>query len=245
MFFPIDGRGWNAPGSAFPETYTEPHNYGFTTEIHTWFVYQGDERLDFRGDDDVWVFVDGHLCLDVGGLHPPEMAIMDFASPASAVDARQIAVVTECRARLVVGRVYEIVVFHAERRCCGSNFRLTLRGFVSESSSCEPTCGDGVVTRFELCDDGPGMNTGAYGRCGMDCLSRGPYCGDAMVETGVEACDLGFDDNDGRYGGCNADCTLGPRCGDGVPQATEECDTGEMNGDPGSPCDAECRLTLG
>lgn len=242
-FFPLDGQGWDSPTSTAPETYMEDHNYGFTTEIRYWFQYQGDERLDFRGDDDVWVFVDGHLCLDVGGLHPAVPAVMDFANPANAGDARQTAIVTECRDRLTVGGVYEVIVFHAERRCCASNFRLTLSGFVTRESRCDWTCGDGIVTRYELCDDGPGMNTGEYGRCGADCRSRGPYCGDGAVESGVEQCDEG-PDNDGRYGGCNPDCTAGPRCGDGVRQGAEECDAGEENGAPTSGCDAECELTL-
>jgi len=242
-FFPLDGRGWNAPGAPSPEVYPEPHNYSFTTEVHTWFAYSGDERLDFRGDDDVWVFVDGQLCLDVGGLHPPEMAAMSFVDPAAAGDARQIAIVNACRDRLVAGRIYEIAVFHAERRCCGSNFRLTLRGFASQQSRCDWTCGDGIVTRFERCDDGPGLNTGEYGRCGTDCRSRGPFCGDGVVESALEACDAG-PDNDGRYGGCNPDCTLGPRCGDGIRQPVEQCDAGPDNGASGSGCDARCVLTL-
>jgi fibro-slime domain-containing protein len=243
-FFPIDERGFDVTGSPTDETYLEPHNYSFTTEVHTWFEYQGDEVLTFSGDDDVWVFVDGQLCLDVGGLHPPVSEVMSFPSPGSAATAQNVAIVTACRARLTVGRIYELVVFHAERHCCGSNFRLTLTGFESQVSDCDPVCGDGVVTRFELCDDGPGMNTGEYGRCGMDCLSRGGYCGDGLVEAGVEGCDLGTDMNDGRYGGCNPDCTLGPRCGDGIPQPGEQCDAGEMNGAPGSPCDAGCVLVI-
>jgi fibro-slime domain-containing protein len=243
-FFPLDGRGWNAPGSPAPESYPQPHNYSFTTEARTWFVFQGDERLEFRGDDDVWVFVDGYLCLDVGGLHPPEMAIMDLGNPAAAGDPRQVAVVRACAERLVRGRIYEMVVFHAERRCCGSNFRLTLTGFESERSRCAWTCGDGVVTRFELCDDGPGLNTGEYGRCGPDCLTRGPFCGDGVVEPGREDCDLGSERNDGRYGGCNPDCTPAPRCGDGVRQGAEQCDAGARNGDGSSGCEADCTLSL-
>jgi fibro-slime domain-containing protein len=246
-FFPIDGRGWTEPGAigeSYPDALPAVHNYSFSTEIHTWFVYGGTERLDFRGDDDVWVFVDGQLCLDVGGLHPPESAVMDFASPAAAGDARQVAIVTACRDRLVAGRVYELVVFHAERRCCGSNFRLTLSGFAASTSRCDDRCGDGIVTRFELCDDGEGMNTGEYGRCGTDCLSRGPYCGDGTRDEGFEACDDGLEDNDGRYGGCNPDCTLGPYCGDGVRQGSEECDAAEDNGLEGGACSASCTLTL-
>ncbi len=247
-FFPLDGRGWTEPGAigeSYPDALPAVHNYSFTTEIHTWFVYGGDEHLEFRGDDDVWVFVDGQLCLDVGGLHGPESGVMDFGSPSLAGDARQIAIVDACRARLEVGHVYELVVFHAERRCCGSNFRLTLSGFATASSRCDDRCGDGVVTRFELCDDGDGMNTGAYGHCGTDCLSRGPYCGDATRDEGFEACDEGLEANDGRYGGCNPDCTLGPSCGDGVPQAPEECDAGEDNGVEGGVCTADCTLALG
>ncbi len=236
-FFPLNGRGWDAPGSPAPERGGD--NFSFTTETRYHFQFDGSERLDFEGDDDLWVFVDGQRCLDVGGLHSAISATMDLGNPAAETNATQRAIVQACADRLTVGRVYELAVFHAERRVTQSNFRLTLTGFVNQRSECEFECGDGVVTRFELCDDGAANNTGEYGRCGPDCRSRGPFCGDGIVEPGVEACDLGADANRGTYGGCNPDCTPGPFCGDGVRQGDEECDAGELNGS-GRGCTETC-----
>src|SRR5690606_19813286 len=65
--FPFTNGGWVAQGR---ETHSSGNNFGFTSEIRYWFEYQGGEVLDFFGDDDLWAFVNGHLAVDVGGLHP-------------------------------------------------------------------------------------------------------------------------------------------------------------------------------
>jgi cysteine-rich repeat protein len=92
-----------------------------------------------------------------------------------------------------------------------------------------PTCGDGVTTPGEECDDGD-ANDGHYGGCTADCKLAG-FCGDGVVQ-GFERCDDG--QNDAAYGenGCAPGCRRAPICGDGVIDAAfgEECDHGIENG---------------
>ncbi len=253
-FFPLDDAalgpvGWPSEPTYgevlhIPSSGTELRNFGFTTEVHYFFVYQGTEVLSFSGDDDLWVFVDGFLCLDVGGLHPSQTDVMSFDDPTAANSGKQDDIVAACKARLTPGDVYEVAIFHAERHTGASNFSLTLDGFVTERSTCDYECGDGVATRFEFCDDGIAENTGEYGHCNDTCTALGPHCGDGVVQDSFEDCDNG--DNLGGYNGCKPDCTTGASCGDGIrqPEFGEGCDAGAENGTSGSACSAVCQVEV-
>jgi len=87
-------------------------NYLFTTEIHVSFAYVKGQKFVFRGDDDLWIFVNNKLALDLGSLHSPEEGTIDFDAQAAAL-------------AISPGSTYPMDVFHAERHTDGSNFRVT------------------------------------------------------------------------------------------------------------------------
>ena len=167
------------------------HNFHFTTQVTYWFKFDpaANARLDFTGDDDVWVFVNGKLAVDLGDVHQP----VDGSVTLSAATAATYG--------LTDGNVYKLNVFHAERKKESSSFRLTLAGFDTARSDCTPICGDGIVSLGEQCDDG--VNDGGYGECGVGCVI-GPYCGDG-VKQDVEECD---DGNRISNDGCSATCRV-------------------------------------
>lgn len=102
-FFPADNAGLGNEG--------REHNFHFTIELHTKFEYKGGEVFTFRGDDDLFTFVNGKLAIDIGGVHLPLERTIDMDARAAELG-------------LEVGKEYTLDFFFVERHTLLSNFRI-------------------------------------------------------------------------------------------------------------------------
>ncbi len=120
-FFPADGKGFNEMRDAGRGM----HNYHFTVEFETEFTYDDPAKRDhalefaFSGDDDVWVYINDRLAVDLGGVHGQIGDKVNLDREAKKLG-------------LEVGKTYPLKLFFAERHTTESNFRietsLKLRG---------------------------------------------------------------------------------------------------------------------
>lgn len=112
-FFPLDNKGFGQESTInWDGTIAKPHNYSFTMKLEREFVYQKGLTFSFSGDDDVWVFINGKLALDLGGCHPEQSGSFNLDSKASDLG-------------LTEGETYLLSFFFAERQADGSNCKIT------------------------------------------------------------------------------------------------------------------------
>lgn len=82
-------------------------------------IYGKDMHFKFTGDDDVWVFMDGELVLDLGGIHGMESGDINFATGVVTVNGVQTSTLSG-----VAAGEHTLTVYYLERGASLSNCAL-------------------------------------------------------------------------------------------------------------------------
>jgi fibro-slime domain-containing protein len=102
-FFPIDDALFGNQG--------RPHNYHFTLELPLRFRYSGGEVFRFTGDDDLWIFINRQLAVDLGGIHAAMSATIDLDAKSQELG-------------IAKGGIYSFNLFFAERHTSASTLHM-------------------------------------------------------------------------------------------------------------------------
>jgi fibro-slime domain-containing protein len=103
-FFPLD---------AYTDNDGYNHNFFFTALLEMDLIYNAANNniFEFVGDDDVWVFINDKLVLDIGGIHRATPGSFDMAQVAADLGIGE-------------GEVYSFSFFFAERHYSQSNVEI-------------------------------------------------------------------------------------------------------------------------
>ena len=144
-FYPLDGKGFGQEG--------QTHNCSFTMECHTMFSYLTNQVFTYEGFDDIWVFVNGKLVLDMGGIH----------------SSRSGQVIIDSVPGLVRPQTYPLDIFWTQRHSPDSKIRITanivipvepVRLFLNLMPPCPDTlmAGDSLNLFARIIDDTGGLH---------------------------------------------------------------------------------------
>lgn len=193
-YFPIDEFSTLDDGSPNPhfQTFTsyvdsKKHNYHYCLESHGEFDYKKGQKFSFRGDDDVWFFIDNRLVVDLGGVHNPEVGAVDLDTM-----------------KLVEGNTYTFDFFYCERQTVGANMRIetsmnlrTPSGFKVADTLRGPGIRSFDLYVSQKLGQGCSSNENVQKTAGRFTLGGGQFASAITLPSGVS------------YGGISIDASMG------------------------------------
>jgi len=139
----------------------------FCFESHANFIYDPEQEFYFTGDDDIWVYVNDTLVVDLGGAHlaaPGHIKLKDIKGSFE----------------MTPGKEYPIDIFFCDRRTTQSNVRISTNMYVTQKSSFDKKPEKDYV---DLCADISG-GADCASKMGMNSESSNSYlCAEALLNS--------------------------------------------------------------
>ncbi|EGC36621.1 hypothetical protein DICPUDRAFT_150858 [Dictyostelium purpureum] len=181
LFFPLNGMGFdnkteypNEP--VYYDLYGNPEAFHFCMAIHSSFPYNGGEEFRFAGDDDVWIYFNNQLLVDLGSIHPI---------------AEKVVMLDEIQG-LIPGNYYDFDMFYCERHTDNSDLIISANfNFVCPwYDACGVCKGRNDTCCKDPCEN---LNQCSIGTCNVDtnfqCIQEDRDCDDGDQCT-THSCDV-------------------------------------------------------
>ena len=114
---------WSSRQSVYGWPENTERNQHFCFESHAKFTYRKGFRFSIRGDDDIWVFIDRKLAVDLGGTHlaaPGYVNLDEFVGASG---------------KLENGDEYDLDIFVCDRRTTMSNVRIKTNMYIQQKTA--------------------------------------------------------------------------------------------------------------
>lgn len=156
--------------------WSAPRNQQYCFESHAKFTMKPGLKFNFRGDDDIWVFIDNQIAVDLGGTHLAAPGYVDL-DQFKGYGGRT----------LETGNEYDLDIFFCDRRTTMSNVRIKTNMYIIQKTSItlkdktpDPANRKNITSTVCFKETGDG---GCASALSGDAQER-ELCGDDLVSSG-------------------------------------------------------------